>query len=479
MNIEIVWLAYNKELVEEAWNGMTVKELYQYVLNDRFRKRVDPRSMLFHSKQSDLLEYLEELIKHGAINMTVEEYLSKLFFHGEDQFPLECGELGFDMGLIGYFTSLRMADDYQMVERFFDRLFKKMGVLKQESNFSFFELKNLDSFAIQLSEVKVKDIVELVSDNKDLDKGSDTYVKLVQNYVEFFNYYKNNGLEPFYYNSETDLKKWGNLIDRQNERSARIVNLAYTKVKQTLGKAKSKREMNEEIEDRSLISKFKYKRRIETLIAGLSDPDALIRQKAAEYLGSFGRSEDIEPLIMALNDSESEVRREAARALGEIGDKKAVKALVEKMLGDDSRSVVTSCAQALTNIGDSKAVASMVEAMAKGNFQLAVPIAFYPSIMKNREALTAIIKAARDKNVNLRRQIAFILGEIKTKESVKELVGRLSDEDRDVKINAIYSLGRIASKEALNTLKEFAAKSNDEEIKKSSMRALSLPQTIH
>ncbi len=473
MDIEIVWLAYDSEMVEKAWSQMTVRELYDYLINDYYRKRVDPRSMLFHSEQSLLLRDVETFMKRGAIDISIEQYLGKMFYHGEDEFPLKSGELSFDYRLISYFTSLRMADDYIFVEKFFNQLFIKNNMLHKGEEFSFFTIKSLDEFAVKLRQITVQEILDLVESDGSFEKDPEDYVRLVQNYIEFFNYFENNKLTPFFYNNQTDIKKWHNLIERQNERSSKIVNLAYKKVKKTIKKITPKKEEQPRKDKLTLASKLKQKRRVENLILGLTDFDPLIRQKACEYLGTFGTVEDVDHLLIALRDSESKVRQEAARALGEIGNKRAVFHLMERVLKDESISVVISSAQALSNIGDKKALLTLIEALTQGKYQLAVPIAFYPSLSTNKDACKLLYVAAENNNVDLRRQIAFILGELKTRESIERLSGRLEDEDREVKINAIFSLGRIGTKEAITPLKKISLKSGDEEIKRYTTRAIS------
>src|SRR5262245_61089205 len=116
MNVEMVWLAYDERLLKRAWREISLRELYMELLQDDFRRRVDPRSMLFHKSQFFLLQDLELLMKQGGMHLTLEEYLARLFHKGIEQFPTETGELMFDYRLVSYFTSLRMADDYSFVE---------------------------------------------------------------------------------------------------------------------------------------------------------------------------------------------------------------------------------------------------------------------------------------------------------------------------------------------------------------------------
>ena len=66
MNVEIVWQAYDLNKVDRAWREISVRELYREILEDDFRRKVDPRSMLFHKSQFYLLNDLELLMKRGV-----------------------------------------------------------------------------------------------------------------------------------------------------------------------------------------------------------------------------------------------------------------------------------------------------------------------------------------------------------------------------------------------------------------------------
>lgn len=71
------------------------------------------------------------------------------------------------------------------------------------------------------------------------------------------------------------------------------------------------------------------------LIAALEDPQAAVRQAAADALGLFQDSRAVDPLIGRLNDPERDVRLAAIRSLGIIRDMRAVPALMEKLNSAD------------------------------------------------------------------------------------------------------------------------------------------------
>lgn len=74
---------------------------------------------------------------------------------------------------------------------------------------------------------------------------------------------------------------------------------------------------------------------VQPLIGALEDPQAAVRQAAADALGLFQDSRAVDPLIARLNDPERDVRLAAIRSLGIIRDMRAVPALMEKLNAPD------------------------------------------------------------------------------------------------------------------------------------------------
>src|SRR6185436_14509322 len=100
MSVELVWLAYDPQQVKRAWSEISIRRLYSEVLKDDFRRRVDPRSMLFHRAQYYLLQDLEHFMKRGGNDVSLDEFLARLFHKGIEEFPSPQGELAFDYRLI-------------------------------------------------------------------------------------------------------------------------------------------------------------------------------------------------------------------------------------------------------------------------------------------------------------------------------------------------------------------------------------------
>lgn len=88
------------------------------------------------------------------------------------------------------------------------------------------------------------------------------------------------------------------------------------------------------------------------LLARLRDDHPLVRQAAADLLGTLQASEAVEPLSTLLTDAQLDVRRSAAVALGKIGPaaSKASEAL-GKALSDPDEDVRLAATVALGQIG--------------------------------------------------------------------------------------------------------------------------------
>ncbi len=448
MNVEIVWLAYDAQLVQRAWSDVSVRQLYTEVLQDNFRRRVDPRSMLFHKSQYYLLNDLELLMKCGASDLSLQEYLARLFHKGVEEFPTDSGELFFDYRIISYYTSLRMADEHHLVEPFFKTLLSQQSKLAKDEPWGLLQVQDIRGFFRALSDIKIQDVIDAAKKAGQTEEEAKAFIKLVTNYIEFYHYTRNNDLELFYYNNQTDIRRWGNLSKRKQQRDKLVVELTYSKT--THGSEATKTPSI--VLDDDLISKMRFKRRIENLEAGLQDQDPLIRQKAAEGLGVAGNYGSVLPLIKALTDEEPEVRQEVLRALAAIRDPRSVEAIIQLILKDDSIGVIMSGAHALVQIGDPRGLEALIELLLRGVYDVAVQIANFPNLIKNKTAVNMLLQAMDHPNEVVRRQVAFVLGDIPNKLVVDRLLRSLDDEDAEVKTNSASSLGRIGSKRALPEL---------------------------
>lgn len=80
------------------------------------------------------------------------------------------------------------------------------------------------------------------------------------------------------------------------------------------------------------IDTLRRARNIEGLIAGLFDPDEIIRLTAAEALGTVGDERAIEPLArLKFSDPDTSVRRAASLAHTQVSARLAEKRTIERM----------------------------------------------------------------------------------------------------------------------------------------------------
>jgi cyclophilin family peptidyl-prolyl cis-trans isomerase/HEAT repeat protein len=112
------------------------------------------------------------------------------------------------------------------------------------------------------------------------------------------------------------------------------------------------------------------------LIPLLSDPDVVVRRRAALAVGRVALPEGVAPLLPLLKDPDPDVRQMAAFALGLIGDRTASPSL-QALLTDTSYIVRGRAAEALGLVGDAAsaaAIAAMVkDAAAQGHVDAVEP----------------------------------------------------------------------------------------------------------
>jgi HEAT repeat protein/beta-lactamase regulating signal transducer with metallopeptidase domain len=94
----------------------------------------------------------------------------------------------------------------------------------------------------------------------------------------------------------------------------------------------------------------------------LKDPDADVRQAAAEALGQFGLTQAPAGLLDATRDKSADVRQASVESLGEIHDPHAVPAL-KSLLSDPSSDVREAAVEALSEIRDRAALDALIQAL--------------------------------------------------------------------------------------------------------------------
>lgn len=456
MAIEIIWQAFNEAATDKAWGQVSVPRLYQQILRDDYRKKVDPRSMLFHRAQQFVLADLGQLLKWGVGNLTLEQYWARAFSLGFEEPPLAGGDLAFDYHLISHYTSLRMVDDYNEVERIFNSLFSlKRNQLRGAERWTFYDLDEIEPLFQSLGEISIQDLVRFLDrEGKALGLSIHSLSLLIQNYVEFYRYAKNNHLTPFFFNSAVNPMKWGNLTARQNKRRRRVVELALAR------RAPAKKEKAPPRRSRSagppavdVRERLRQRRRQEQFLQGLTDTDPLVRQKSVEYLAQPGFEEPL-PHLLALLGDQPEIRQEVVRALGEIGSPQAIPPLVSLLKKEEQPAVLKSAAFSLTRWPEEEGLWAMLGLLGDERVDLSPEISFHPQLGSEPRAAAKIVETLRQGSEVARARAAFLAGQLIDEESAAALLEVLPASEEELLLNAAMALAMRQLSQARDLIQE-------------------------
>ncbi|HLG18702.1 MAG TPA: HEAT repeat domain-containing protein [Bdellovibrionota bacterium] len=456
MRIELIGLAYDRDTADAVWSGMSAREAYDVILRDDFRRKVDPRSLLYHKGQVELLGNLEMFLKQGGENLSLVELMARRFSAGVEDFPTGHEDLAFDFQLIRHFSSLAMADDFMVADTFLRELLRRIGFLKNGSAWSLVEARDFEGIASALRDVRMQDILD-AGHSVPKSEGI-SFENLVRNYIEFLSYSRNNHLSPFFYNSESDFKRWGDLNERKNRRSEIIVDASLRGRKPAAPSEKRTKKTPPKTLD--VRGRFKLRREIDALLEGLSDPDPLIRQKAAETIGVLAEPEILPRLIAALTEAEAEVRQEIVRAIGTLRNVQVTETLLSVLARDEVLSIKLTAADALRRQGEKKLLPVLLDEMESGRPHVGVLLAFHPGLSKDRVTIGRLKTLSLHENPVVRRDVAFVAGHLSGnpgQKEGKEILRRLvHDRDDETRCNALYSLLEIGDREVESYARECA-----------------------
>ncbi|HEV2415134.1 MAG TPA: HEAT repeat domain-containing protein [Candidatus Dormibacteraeota bacterium] len=163
-------------------------------------------------------------------------------------------------------------------------------------------------------------------------------------------------------------------------------------------------------------------------------------------LGPFKKADALQPLLVALADSNHFLRGEAARSLGVLRDTRATARLIQVMRGDLDAMVRQSAAQALGSLGRPKAIRALREVIKdqgqdsglRGTAAEALGSCFA------YESAAELVAGLSDLSPEVRFWSAYALGAMKVKSAVAELK-RLAAED-DAEVPGWWSVSREAAR---------------------------------
>ena len=194
-------------------------------------------------------------------------------------------------------------------------------------------------------------------------------------------------------------------------------------------------------------------RAVEPLSYLLHDKSWVVRRFAASALGKIGDEHAVEGLIQALSDEEWHVRKYAADALGKIGDDSAVPSLVEALHDEDS-DVRWKAVVALGKM-KSAAVEPLIEILKNEDWNIRGRAAEALGKLGDERALKPLINAlvgrSKDRNKYVRGRAAEALGKLGDGRVIKPLTQALDDPYIYVRVKAEEALKEMETTAHIQT----------------------------
>src|SRR5450631_3297460 len=193
---------------------------------------------------------------------------------------------------------------------------------------------------------------------------------------------------------------------------------------------------------------------VDALVKALKDPDAGVREAAAESLGRLADVRALEGLTVAVNDSELRVRTAAVEALAQMQDPRSIPVFA-KALKDSNVAVRLAAAEALAAMDDSpQTVEPLVSALSDGDVHVRLAAVQGLAARKDKRALSALGSLAKDPSAEVRSAAVSALGELEDPSAVPALTAALKDESQQVREMAVRGLGNLESDKATLALIE-------------------------
>jgi len=198
------------------------------------------------------------------------------------------------------------------------------------------------------------------------------------------------------------------------------------------------------------LGKIGDERAIESLMDALNDEDNDVRWKAVVALGKM-KNVAVEPLIDLLRNEDWHIRGRAAEALGRIGDKRAVKPLINILVGwtkDRNKYVRGRAAEALGKIGDEEALKPLTHALDDPYIYVRVKV---EEALKEMENTTQIL-TYDDGEISFDYPGSWEV--ISTANKKKIVKGNSANGNITFSINKNTNVGDLTSKEVADTIRD-------------------------
>jgi len=172
-------------------------------------------------------------------------------------------------------------------------------------------------------------------------------------------------------------------------------------------------------------------RAVEPLADACTDPNPVVRYRAAWALGHTHDPRALEPLVRLVDDPDPDVRYDATLALGKLGDAGAVEPLAARMaLPDPEGSADNAAAMALAELG--------------------------------MPAVPALLTLLEHTIHEVRRTAAYALGKAGGEAVIEPLTRLLSHQDIPMRIAAVEALADIGAARCRTSLDQCASDPSEE-----------------
>jgi HEAT repeat protein/energy-coupling factor transporter ATP-binding protein EcfA2 len=191
------------------------------------------------------------------------------------------------------------------------------------------------------------------------------------------------------------------------------------------------------------ISRIGDPKALNAFLIRLEDQDWRIRKAAASALGMLKDPEAIEPLLVRLNDPDNEVRRTVAIALGDLSDSRVLKPL-QRRLNDSDSDVREAAVIALGNLGNIESFDFIVSKSSDPDWRVREAVAIALSKVGGPRSFDSLFEMLSDADSDVRKAVAKSLGTLGIKKAIEPLLDKLNDSDwwvREAAANALSGFG--------------------------------------
>lgn len=184
-----------------------------------------------------------------------------------------------------------------------------------------------------------------------------------------------------------------------------------------------------------------------------SDPNGMVRARAAESLAKLQDSTSFQLQVRMLADHDREVRLRAAFGLGQLGMAEAEGPLLARLAEEGDLEVRLQVVAALGKIGEERALEQLVGLLrdpvpvVRGEAALAVA----KMAMRDKEttpATPALMALLKDEDTEVRWRAAYALWRLEAPDASAELLRACGDRDARVRMFAVRALGVLGDSSA-------------------------------